>query len=122
MARSDKTFKIATPQLHTHAGIFNVTETENGITKPIQPLEIYKTQTYATAVYRIELADRFQKLGYEIEVDAKTKALEIKGFSSEYLKESSLRYRINNIRRIIRIPLVPQRLKSYKNSVKNARF
>ena len=90
-ARPDKVFRYAAPQLHTHAVVFNVTETENGLTKPIQPLEIYKTQTYATAVYRIELADRLQKLGYEIEIDPKTRAPEIKGFSSEYLKKSSLR-------------------------------
>jgi conjugative relaxase-like TrwC/TraI family protein len=91
LARPDKTFKFAAPQLHTHAVVFNVTETESGLTKPIQPLELYKTQTYATAVYRIELADRLQKLGYEIEIDPKTRAPEIKGFSEEYLKESSLR-------------------------------
>lgn len=90
-ARPDKVFKIATPQLHTHAVTFNMTETSNGKIKPIQPFELYKTQTYATAVYRIELANRLKKLGYEIEIDPKTKAPEIKGFSSEYLKESSLR-------------------------------
>jgi conjugative relaxase-like TrwC/TraI family protein len=90
-ARPDKVFKIAAPQLHTHVGIFNVSETEAGITKPIQPMEIFKSQKYATAVYRIELADRLQKLGYEIEIDPRTKAPEIKGISSEYLKESSPR-------------------------------
>lgn len=90
-ARPDKLLKYAAPQLHTHAVIFNMTETADGTIKPVQPLELYRTQTYATAVYRIELADRLQKLGYQIEIDPKTKAPEIKGFSSEYLKESSLR-------------------------------
>jgi conjugative relaxase-like TrwC/TraI family protein len=90
-ARPDKAFKYAAPQLHTHSVIFNVTETEAGLTKPIQPLEIYRTQKYATAVYRIELAEKLQKLGYEIEIDRKTKAPEIRGFSSEYLKENSPR-------------------------------
>jgi conjugative relaxase-like TrwC/TraI family protein len=92
-ARPDKALRYAAPQLHTHSVIFNVTETESGITKPIQPLEMYRTQGYATAVYRIELANRLQKLGYEIEIDAKTKAPEIKGFSPEYLKENSPRSR-----------------------------
>lgn len=90
-ARPDKTFKFAAPQLHTHAVVFNATTTEAGLTKPVQPLEIFKTQKYATAVYRIELADRLRKLGYEIEIDPKTKAPEIKGFDSEYLKECSRR-------------------------------
>ncbi len=88
-ARPDKVFRYAAPQLHTHSVIFNVTETEAGLTKPIQPLEIYRTQKYATAVYRIELAEKLQKLGYEIEIDRKTKAPEIRGFSSEYLEENS---------------------------------
>jgi conjugative relaxase-like TrwC/TraI family protein len=90
-ARPDKALKYAAPQLHTHSVIFNLTETEKGLTKPIQPLEIYRTQKYATAVYRIELAEKLQRLGYEIEIDRKTKAPEIKGFSSEYLKENSPR-------------------------------
>lgn len=90
-ARPDKTFKFAAPQLHTHAAVFNATATEVGVIKPVQPLEIFKTQKYATAVYRIELADRLRKLGYEIEIDPKTKAPEIKGFDSEYLKECSRR-------------------------------
>jgi conjugative relaxase-like TrwC/TraI family protein len=90
-ARPDNLYKIATPQLHTHAAIFNVTKTQAGVTRAIQPYEIYKSQSLATAVYRIELADRLQKLGYEIEIDSKTRAPEIKGFDQEYLKESSLR-------------------------------
>src|SRR5438477_618340 len=45
----------------------------------------------ATLLYRVNLADRLQKLGYEIEVDARTGAPEIKGFSKEYLQESSPR-------------------------------
>ena len=46
----------AAPQLHTHAVIFNVTETADGQTRALQPQELYKTQQYATAVYRSELA------------------------------------------------------------------
>ena len=39
----------------------------------------------------MNLAESLQKLGYEIEVDSRTGAPEIKGFSKEYLKESSPR-------------------------------
>src|SRR2546429_3846131 len=90
-ARPDHETGYAAPQLHTHVVIFNVTKTEDGRTKPLQPLELYRSQQYATALYRVNLAERLQKLGYEIEVDARTGAPEIKGFSKEYLRESSPR-------------------------------
>jgi hypothetical protein len=44
-----------------------------------------------TAIYRAHLAEKLQGLGYEIEVDPRTGALEIKGFTEEYLQESSPR-------------------------------
>jgi len=53
----------AAQQLHTHAVIFNVTETAEGKTRSLQAQELYKTQQFATAVYRSELAARLQKLG-----------------------------------------------------------
>ena len=56
----------AAPQLHTHVVFFNLTETENGETYALQPRELYKTQQYATAIYRSELAVRLKALGYEI--------------------------------------------------------
>ena len=90
-ARPDHETGYAAPQLHTHVVIFNVTKTEDGRTKPLQPLELYRSQQYATALYRVNLAERLQKLGYEIEVDSRTGAPEIKGFSKEYLQESSPR-------------------------------
>ncbi|HEX7312914.1 MAG TPA: MobF family relaxase [Pyrinomonadaceae bacterium] len=90
-ARPDRAAGYAAPQLHTHAVIFNVTETEAGAVKPVQPLELYRSQQYATAVYRISLAERLQRLGYEVEVDARTGAPEIKGFDPEYVRESSPR-------------------------------
>ena len=56
----------------------------------MQPQELYKTQQYATAVYRSELAARLQKLGYEIERGAHGQP-EIKGYTREYLEASSPR-------------------------------
>jgi conjugative relaxase-like TrwC/TraI family protein len=80
----------AAPQLHTHAVIFNMTETSDGNIRALQPRELYKTQQYATAVYRSELAAHLQKLGYEIERGEHGQP-EIKGYTREYLEASSPR-------------------------------
>jgi hypothetical protein len=90
-ARPDRNTGYAAPQLHTHTVIFNVTETDDGRIKPIQPLELYRSQRYATEIYRSVLATELQKLGYEISVDARTGAPEISGFSKDYLVASSPR-------------------------------
>ncbi|MGH9685779.1 MAG: MobF family relaxase [Candidatus Acidiferrales bacterium] len=80
----------AAPQLHTHVVFFNLTETEDGETYALQPRELYKTQQYATAVYRSELAMRLKELGFEVE-RGKSGQPEIKGYSEEYLAASSPR-------------------------------
>jgi conjugative relaxase-like TrwC/TraI family protein len=78
------------PQLHTHTVIFNIAETADGNTRALQPQELYKTQQYATAVYRSELAARLQGMGYEIERGEHGQP-EIKGYTREYLEASSPR-------------------------------
>ena len=90
-ARPDRNTGYAAPQLHTHTVIFNVTETDDGRIKPIQPLELYRSQRYATEIYRAVLATELQKLGYQIAVDPRTGAPEIIGFSNDYLIASSPR-------------------------------
>jgi len=80
----------AAPQLHTHAVIFNLTETAYGTVRPLQPRELYRTQQYATAVYRSELAARLTALGYEIE-RGRSGQPEIRGYTREYLDASSPR-------------------------------
>ncbi len=80
----------AAPQLHTHVVFFNLTETEGGKAYALQPRELYRTQQYATAVYRSELAMRLKGLGYEVE-RGKSGQPEIKGYSEEYLAASSPR-------------------------------
>jgi conjugative relaxase-like TrwC/TraI family protein len=90
-ARPDKEKSYAAPQLHTHTVVFNLTQAPDGKWRSIQPLELYRSQQFATAIYRSVLAEEAQKLGYEIEIDRKTGAPEIKGFSREYLEASSLR-------------------------------
>src|SRR5580692_10330150 len=80
----------AAPQLHTHAVVFNITETADGDMRALQPQELYKTQQYATAIYRSELAERLQGMGYQIERGEHGQP-EIKGYSREYLEASSPR-------------------------------
>jgi conjugative relaxase-like TrwC/TraI family protein len=82
----------AAPQLHTHVVFFNVTQTANGDSRALQPRELYKSQQYATAIYRSELAARLREMGYEIE-RGKSGQPEIKGYSAEYLQASSPRRR-----------------------------
>ncbi|HEY8227278.1 MAG TPA: MobF family relaxase [Pyrinomonadaceae bacterium] len=90
-ARPDHETGYAAPQLHTHVVIMNMTKTEQGEIRSVQPLELYRTQQYATAIYRTHLAEKLQCLGYQIEVDQRTGAPEIKGFTKGYLRESSPR-------------------------------
>ncbi len=80
----------AAPQLHTHVVFFNLTETENGETRSLQPRELYRSQQYTTAIYRSELALRLKDQGYEIE-QGKSGQPEIKGYTREYLGASSPR-------------------------------
>jgi conjugative relaxase-like TrwC/TraI family protein len=90
-ARPDHETGYAAPQLHTHVVIMNMTKTEEGKIRSVQPIELYRTQQYATSIYRTHLAEKLQSLGYQIEVDQRTGAPEIKGFSKEYLQEASPR-------------------------------
>jgi conjugative relaxase-like TrwC/TraI family protein len=80
----------AAPQLHTHAVIFNLTETADGTVRPLQPRELYRTQQYTTAVYRSELAARLTALGYEIE-RGRSGQPDICGYTREYIDASSPR-------------------------------
>lgn len=80
----------AAPQFHTHVVIFNLTKTAEGTVRPLQPRELYRTQQYATAVYRSELAARLSALGYEIE-RGRSGQPEIRGYTPEYLETSSPR-------------------------------
>ena len=80
----------AAPQLHTHAVIFNVTERENGQTRALQPQQLFASQTYATQVYRSELAVRLKELGYTVERGEYGQP-EIKGYTREYMEASSPR-------------------------------
>jgi conjugative relaxase-like TrwC/TraI family protein len=70
--------------------IFNVTERENGQTRALQPQELFALQSYATNVYRSELAVRLKDLGYTVE-RGEFGQPEIKGYTKEHLDANSLR-------------------------------
>jgi conjugative relaxase-like TrwC/TraI family protein len=80
----------AAPQLHTHVVFFNLTEAQNGESRALQPRELYRSQQYATAIYRSELALRLKGQGYDIE-RGKSGQPEIRGYTREYLDASSPR-------------------------------
>jgi hypothetical protein len=44
------------PHLHTHVVIANMTRRPDGAWRGLDPIEIYRSQSFATAVYRSELA------------------------------------------------------------------
>src|SRR5439155_14796343 len=56
------------PQLHTHVVLLNVTHRPDGQWRGLDPIELYRSQIYGSAVYRSELAKEVQALGYRIEV------------------------------------------------------
>src|SRR6267378_2368146 len=80
----------AAPQLHTHVVFFNLTETKDGESRALQPHELYRSQQYATAIYRSELALRLKGQGYNVE-RGKSGQPEITGYTREYLEASSPR-------------------------------
>lgn len=80
----------AAPQVHTHVVVFNMTRTQDGQVRPLQTLELLKSQQYITAVYRSELALRLQAIGYRIE-RGESGQPEIIGYSRDYLDASSPR-------------------------------
>src|ERR1700746_1153964 len=80
----------AAPQLHTHVVFFNLTETKKGEARALQPHELYRSQQYATAIYRSELVLRLKGQGYEIE-KGKSGQPETVGYTRQYLDASSPR-------------------------------
>jgi conjugative relaxase-like TrwC/TraI family protein len=79
------------PQLHTHVVFLNLTCRPDGQWRALDPQEIYRSQIYATAVYRAELAGAVERLGYRIAVTAPNGAWELEGYSREQVMAFSLR-------------------------------
>jgi conjugative relaxase-like TrwC/TraI family protein len=78
------------PHLHTHVVVFNMTEDHRGRARALQPYELFRIQSMATAVYQNRLEAQLRPLGYQIERGA-NHAPDIKGYSPEYLASESLR-------------------------------
>ncbi|HEX4209197.1 MAG TPA: AAA family ATPase, partial [Candidatus Binataceae bacterium] len=63
----------------------------DGQWRGLDPIEIYRSQTFGSAVYRAELAREAQQLGYRIEVTAANGAWELQGYSREQVMAFSQR-------------------------------
>jgi conjugative relaxase-like TrwC/TraI family protein len=71
------------PYLHTHVVVMNMTRRPDNAWRGLDPVEIYRSQAFATAVYRAELARQVQKLGYAISVTDRDGRWELEGYSRE---------------------------------------
>ncbi|HEY1857033.1 MobF family relaxase [Acidocella sp.] len=61
------TSRALDPQLHSHNIILNMTRDEAGQWRSLEPRAFYQLQKQLGAIYRQELADEVQRLGYSIE-------------------------------------------------------
>lgn len=79
------------PHLHTHVVIANMTRRPDGAWRGLDPIEIYRAQTFATAVYRSELAREVQALGYEIRIAGRDGRWELADYTREQVMAFSRR-------------------------------
>jgi conjugative relaxase-like TrwC/TraI family protein len=78
------------PHLHTHVIVFNMTEDHTGQARSLQPYELFRIQSMATAIYQNKLESQLRQLGYGIERGT-NHAPDIQGYTKEYLEAESLR-------------------------------
>src|SRR5229473_6861392 len=79
------------PHLHTHVVIANMTRRPDGHWRGLDPVEIYRSQNFATAVYRSELAAEVQRLGSEIRIAGRDGRWELDGYTREQVMAFSRR-------------------------------
>jgi len=79
------------PHLHTHVVIANMTRRPDGEWRGLDPIEIYRAQTFASAVYRSELAYEVQRLGYGIRVGGQDGRWELDAYTREQVMAFSRR-------------------------------
>ncbi len=79
------------PHLHTHVVIANMTRRPDAQWRGLDPVEIYRSQGFATAIYRSELARKVQDLGYRIDVTGADGRWEIEGYTREQVMAFSRR-------------------------------
>ncbi|MCS6291154.1 MAG: relaxase domain-containing protein [Nitrospira sp.] len=86
-----ETSRAQDPQLHTHAVVINATQRDDGEWRALDNQEFYRLKMTAGAIYRAELANEVQRLGYEIERTHADGRWELKGFTPEQLEHFSQR-------------------------------
>jgi len=79
------------PHLHTHVVVANMTRRPDGQWRGLDPVEIYRSQAFATAVYRSELAREVRNLGYRIDVTGADGRWELEGYTREQVMAFSRR-------------------------------
>ena len=79
------------PQLHTHVVIANLTRRPDGRWRSLEPLEIFRSQSWATALYRSHLAERLGQLGYSVELTGRRGEWELAGYTRDQIMEFSNR-------------------------------
>src|SRR6266849_5995531 len=79
------------PHLHTHVVLLNMTRRPDGAWRGLDPVEIYRSQAFATAVYRAELAREVQRLGYAISIAGNDGRWELEGYTRDQVMAFSLR-------------------------------
>ncbi len=79
------------PHLHTHVVIANMTRRPDGEWRGLDPVEIYRAQSFATAVYRSELAREVRQRGYEIRVAGQDGRWELDGYTRDHVMAFSRR-------------------------------
>jgi conjugative relaxase-like TrwC/TraI family protein len=86
-----ETSRAQDPQLHTHAVVINATQRDDGEWRALDNQEFYRLKMTAGAIYRAELANEVQRLGYEIERTHADGRWEVAGFSREQIEHFSQR-------------------------------
>ena len=79
------------PHLHTHVVIANLTQRADGQWRGVEALDLYRSQAFATAVYRSELARAAQSLGYEVTLTGHRGEWELTGVSRATIEAFSQR-------------------------------
>jgi ATP-dependent exoDNAse (exonuclease V) alpha subunit len=79
------------PQLHTHAIALNMTLRSDGAWRALVADDLYRVQHELDAVYKLELANRVQALGYEIRMSDAKGNFELAHISRDQIEAFSAR-------------------------------
>src|SRR5262245_12001501 len=90
-SRPDDRTGYASPEIHTHAVIMNMTVAEDGKACAREEREFFRSQSFLTAVYRIRMAERAQRRGVRLRIDRETGAPEVMGITRDYIEAASVR-------------------------------